>query len=243
MSAQRLRPGAVLQAVGITIGLVGLVGGFVLLAVQYRPYAVPTTSMQPTVQPGDVLLAHPVTGSQVGRGDVVIFKDPVWGDSDEVKRVVGVGGDTVACCDSKGRVTVNGVALAEPYLDSAAQPDTGFLVTTASAKFTAEVPAGRLFLMGDNRAVSLDSRSHLDVFAGTVPTSEVVARVEGRAWPLDRAGTIDRTSSFDAVPGPHATAHGPLAPLAYATIGGGALVLLTAAAGTVGGLVRKRRSS
>ena len=242
MSARRLRPGAVLQAVGLTLGLIGLVGGFVLLAVQYRPYSVPTTSMQPTVQPGDVLLAHPVKGSQVGRGDVVIFKDPVWSDSDEVKRVVGVGGDTVACCDSKGRVTVNGVALTEPYLAPGSNAASGSLLT-AGATFSAKVPAGRLFLMGDNRVVSLDSRSHLDVFAGTVPTSEVVARVEGRVWPLGRAGTVDRTDAFDAVPGPQATAHGPLGLLAWVTIGGGALVLLTAAAGTVGGLVRKRRSS
>jgi signal peptidase I len=169
----------------------------------------------------------------------VVFKDPVWSDSDEVKRVIGVGGDTVACCDSRGGVTVNGTALTEPYLA------TGVVggMLTAGTTFSAKVPAGRLFLMGDNRVVSLDSRSHLDVFAGTVPTSDIVGRVEGKVWPLGSAGTIDRTTAFDTVPGPRATAHGPLALLGYVTIGGGALVLLTAALGTVGGLVRKRRSS
>jgi signal peptidase I len=238
MSVRRLRLGGVLQAVGIAIGLLGLVGGFALLAVQYRPYSVPTNSMQPTVTPGDVLLAHPIKGSQVGRGDVVIFSDPVWGNSDEVKRVIGVGGDKVACCDSKGRVTVNGVPVTEHYLN----PGKGELLT-AAASFSATVPAGRLFLMGDNRAVSLDSRSHLDVLDGTVPVSGVVARVEGTVWPLGDAGTIDRTDAFDAVPGPDATAHGPLPALGWAVVGGAALVLLTAAAGTVGGLVRRLRRS
>jgi signal peptidase I len=236
MSARRLRPSGILQALGIAVGLLGLVGGFVLLAFQYRPYAVPTDSMLPTVQPGDVLLAHPVKGSQVGRGDVIVFKDPVWGDAPEVKRVIGVAGDTVACCDSQGRTTVNGKPLTEPYL--AADALTGKSVT-----FSSTVPAGRLFLMGDNRRVSQDSRVHLDAFGGTIPLSGVVARVEGRAWPLGRAGTVDRTTAFDGLAGSRATAHGPLAALTYAIIGGAALVLLTAAAGTVGGLVRRLRRS
>lgn len=238
MSARRLGTGAVLQGLGIAIGLVGLLGGFALLAFQYRPYEVPTDSMQPTVQPGTTVLAHPVNGSSVGRGDIVVFRDPVWGNTPMVKRVIGVGGDKVACCDSQGRTTVNGVPLVEPYLEPA-----GPMLSSGNRTFSSTVPAGRLFLMGDNRLVSLDSRIHLDSFGGTVPRSEVVARVEGIAFPLGRAGTIDRTSTFDALPGSRATAHGPLVPLVFAIIGGAALVLLTAAAGTVGGLVRKRRQA
>ncbi|MFC1420457.1 signal peptidase I [Streptacidiphilus cavernicola] len=234
MSVRRLRPGGLLQGLGIAIGLIAMLGGFAVLAIQYRPYSVPTDSMQPTVQPGDTLLAHPVKGSAVGRGDIVIFNDPVWGNTDEVKRVIGVGGDKVACCDSKGRTTVDGIPLTEPYLAP------GGMLTSATG-FSVTVPAGRLFLMGDNRAVSLDSRSHLDVLDGTVPDSAVVARVEGRVWPLGRAGTIARTSALDAVPGPDATAHGPLAALVCAVVGGAALVLLTAAVGTVGGRLRKLR--
>jgi signal peptidase I len=239
MAARRRRLGGVLQGIGLAVGLLGLVGGFALLAFQYRPYSVPTNSMAPTVQPGDVLLARLVKGAAVGRGDIIVFNDPLWGDSDEVKRVIGVGGDTVVCCDSKGRVSVNGTPLDEPYLNTA--PGKGLL--TGAGSFTAAVPAGRLFLMGDNRSVSIDSRSRLDVLSGTVPVSGVVARVEGRAWPLGRAGTIDRTTAFDALAGPRATAHGPLEALGYAIIGGAVLVLLTAAAGTVGGLVRKLRRS
>ncbi|MEZ0090723.1 signal peptidase I [Streptacidiphilus sp. EB129] len=229
--------GRVLQGVGIAVGLLGLIGGFVLLAVQYRPYSVPTASMVPTVQPGDTILAHPVKPQDIGRGDVVVFRDPLWGNVPEVKRVVGLGGDRVACCDATGRLTVNGVPVTEPYLA------TGLGSSLGSTKFSATVPAGRLFLLGDNRAVSLDSRTHLGVDDGTVAASGVVGRVEGTVWPLGSARTIQRTAAFDALPGQDATAHGPLALAVAATLGGGALVLLTAAAGTVGGLLTRRRGS
>jgi len=118
MAVRRLRVEGVLQGIGITVGLLGLIGGFVLLAVQYRPYSVPTDSMAPTVQPGDTVLAHPVKGSQIGRGDVIVFSDPLWGTSAMVKRVIGVGGDTIACCDSAGRTTVNGQPVTEPYVNA-----------------------------------------------------------------------------------------------------------------------------
>jgi signal peptidase I len=175
----------------------------------------------------------------VGRGDIIVFSDPQWGTSAMVKRVIGVGGDTVACCDSAGRTTVDGKPVTEPYLN--ASSPTALLL--GDRAFSAKVPAGRLFLMGDNRSVSLDSRSHLELTAGTIPDSEVKARVEGTVWPLTTARTIDRTTAFDAVPGTRATAHGPLEPLEWAIIGGAALVLLSAAAGTVVGRLRRHRSS
>ncbi|MEY9966392.1 signal peptidase I [Streptacidiphilus sp. MAP12-16] len=235
MAVRRLRAGGILQAIGIAVGLLGLVGGFVLLAVQYRPYSVPTDSMAPTVQPGDIVLAHPVKAADIGRGDIVVFRDPLWGNSPMVKRVVGIGGDTVACCASGGRITVNGRVLTEPYLNTSAIGGVG------PGKFSSTILAGRLFLMGDNRDVSLDSRAHLELSGGTIPASEVVARVEGTVWPLTTARTIDRTNAFDTLPGADATAHGPLAPTAWAVLGGAALVLFTAAAGTVGGLLRRLR--
>jgi signal peptidase I len=233
---RRWSPGTILQGLGITVGLVAMIGGFVLLAVQYRPYSVPTTSMAPTIAAGDTVLAHPVKPADIGRGDVVIFNDPLWEGSDIVKRVVAVGGDTVACCDSSGRITVNGHPVTEPYAASA-----GLTGPTSQMNFSAVVPKGRLFLLGDNRAVSQDSRFHLSIADGTVAASQVVARVEGIAWPLGDARTIPRTSAFDALPGADATAHGPLVAEVWAVLGGAALVLVTAALGTFGGLVRRLR--
>ncbi|QMU72326.1 signal peptidase I [Streptacidiphilus sp. P02-A3a] len=228
--------GAILQGVGITVGLIAMVAGFVLLAVQYRPYSVPTDSMAPTVAPGDTVLAHPVKPADIGRGDVVIFNDPLWEGSDLVKRVVAIGGDTVACCDSSGRITVNGHPITEPYLEkSGSGPQLG------QDRFSVRVPQGRLFLLGDNRAVSQDSRVHLTLDDGTVAANQVVARVEGVAWPLGDARTIARTSAFDALPGQDATAHLPLAAEVWSVLGGAALVLFTAALGTFGGLVRRLR--
>ena len=233
--ANRWSLGGALQGVGIAVGLVAMLGGFVLLAVQYRPYSVPTDSMQPTIPAGSTVLAHSVEPADIGRGDIVIFNDPLWEGSNLVKRVVAVGGDTVACCDSSGRITVDGHPVTEPYLARTGGP-------LPQAAFSEVVPAGRLFLLGDNRAVSQDSRVHLTIAGGTVAASEVKARVEGIAWPLGSAGTIGRTTAFDALPGRDASAHGPLAPEFWATVGGAALVLLTAALGTFGGLVRRLRS-
>jgi signal peptidase I len=235
---RRSRLGGILQGVFIALGLAGLVGGFLLIAVQYRPYAVPTDSMEPTVPAGTTVLAHSINGSQVGRGDIVVFRDPTWGDTPLVKRVVAVGGDTVACCDKQGRVTVDGTPLDEPYLDRDAANALG------TSTFSAKVPAGRLFLLGDNRAVSEDSRFHLTELDGSVPESDVMGRVEGTVWPLARlGGTIARTSAFDALPGRDAGTHGPLAPAEYAMAGGGALVLVTAALGSLLGRTRQRRGA
>ncbi|WP_236045864.1 signal peptidase I [Streptacidiphilus fuscans] len=233
--------GSVVQGLGIGIGLVAMIGGFLLIALQYRPYSVPTDSMEPTIAAGDTVLAHTVSGATpgaIGRGDIVVFNDPAWENSDLVKRVIAIGGDTVKCCDAKGRVTVNGVPVDEPYLDQPA----GQAIGQVPQQFTAKVPAGRLWLMGDNRAVSADSRVHLDQLGGTVPASDVVARVEGVAWPLGSMSGIDRTSAFDAVPGQDASAHGPLVAATWATFGGAALVLITAAAGSFAGMANRFRS-
>ncbi|MEZ0068611.1 signal peptidase I [Streptacidiphilus sp. MAP12-20] len=249
MAGRKPTAGGVLQALGIGIGLLAMVGGFVLLAVQYRPYTVPTGSMEPTVKSGETVLAEQVSGSAIGRGDIVVFKDADWGNSAMVKRVVGVGGDVVKCCDAQGRVTVNGVPLSESYLDTSPRsPGSGGSAGAAlgagpaTQQFSTTVPAGRLWLMGDSRAVSEDSRVHIDQLGGSVPASAVIGRVEGVAWPLGAARTIDRTSVFDALPGARATDHGPLGLATLATLGGAALVLITAAAGTVAGMAGRKRS-
>lgn len=228
------RVASVLQGAAVAVGFVMLAGGFALAAVEYRPYQVPSASMAPTIQVGDTVLARRTTGSAVGRGDVVVFSEPLWGNATMVKRVVAVGGDTVACCDADGRLVVNGVGVGEPYADTKSGPGPEFSIV---------VPPGRLFLLGDFRMNSLDSRSHLDVAGGTVAESDVVARVDGIAWPSARIAALPRTTAFDALAGRNASEPGLLVPAVATASGGGLLVLVAAGAGWVAaaaGRVRRR---
>ncbi|MEV7780461.1 signal peptidase I [Kitasatospora sp. NPDC088351] len=229
----RRRPAAVLQGAVIALGLVLLVGGFAVMALDYRPYNIPTASMTPTLKVGDTVLARKIDDGAVGRGDVVVFRDQVWGGELMVKRVVAVGGDTVAITGGDHRLTVNGKPVDEPYL--AAQ-------SAESGTFSVEVPPGRLFLLGDNRQGSLDSRAHLEVDGGTIPAGEVQARVESTVLPFGRAGMFARTSAFDVIGGPKAGEPGPLEPAAYATVVGAALIVVTSAVGGVAGLTRRLRN-
>ncbi|MFJ2707354.1 signal peptidase I [Streptomyces sp. NPDC087428] len=219
----RGRLGSMLSGLAVAVGCVLFLGGFAWAAVEYRPYTVPTESMTPTVNAGDRVLAQRVDGSEVRRGDVVVFTDPAWGEMPMVKRVVGIGGDKVACCEKDGRLTVNGIPVEEPYLQSA---------DPASANdFTAEVPKGQLFLLGDDRRVSLDSRVHLeDGGQGSVPRSAVTARVDAVAWPL--GSMIGRPQAFAALPGGVSSA-GPLELQLGAVIGGVVLILAGAVYGPV----------
>lgn len=196
----RGRLGARLSSVAVAVGCVLFLGGFAWGAVLYRPYTVPTGSMTPTVNAGDKVLAQRVDGGDVRRGDVVVFTDTQWGDMPMVKRVVGTGGDKIVCCGKDGRLTVNGVPIDEPYLQSSGR--------ASGEDFTAEVPKGQLFLLGDDRTVSLDSRVHLsDATHGSVPRGAVQARVDAVAWPL--GSMIDRPEAFAALPGGVSSA-GPL---------------------------------
>ncbi|MFJ9447263.1 signal peptidase I [Kitasatospora sp. NPDC101235] len=228
----RRRPAAVLQGVALALGLLLMVGGFALIAVDYRPYKIPTASMHPTLRAGDTVLARKVGGGDIGRGDVVVFRDQAWGGELMVKRVVAVGGDTVATTGAEHRLTVNGQPVEEPYL--ATQGRQG-------DSFSATVPQGRLFLLGDNRVGSLDSRTHLEVDGGTVPADAVEARVEATVLPFGRMGLLDRVTDFDGFAGPRASQPGPLGPFAYASVAGAALILVTSAVGGGAGLARRLR--
>jgi signal peptidase I len=104
---------------------------------------------------------------------------------DLVKRVIGVGGDRVACCDGEGRVTINRTPLNESYLyDGDAPSDVPFDVT---------VPAGSLWVMGDHRGFSEDSRAHIDdEQGGMVPVDNVIGRAFLLVWPLERTERLQR---------------------------------------------------
>lgn len=214
--------GNLLSGLAVAVGCVLFLGGFAWGAVEYKPYTVPTQSMNPTVKAGDRVLAQRIDGGDVKRGDVVIFKDKVWGNVPMVKRVVGIGGDTVKCCDAGGKLTVNGQPIDEPYLHGTAPSTT---------KFSATVPKDQLFLLGDERDVSLDSRVHLeDAANGSVPRSAVSARVDAVAWPLD--GMLKRPTGFKALPG-GISQPGPLTLVVGAILAGVVLIVLGAAYGPV----------
>jgi signal peptidase I len=222
----RGRLGHKLSGVAVAIGCVLFLGGFAWVALLYQPYTVPTDSMDPTVKGGDRVLAERIDGDDVRRGDVVVFQDSVWGAVPIVKRVVGTGGDEVACCDKQGRLTVNGKALDEPYLKSEG-PDS-------QPPFKAtKVPKGRLFLLGDHRDESLDSRVHLqDGDHGAVPRSAVNARVDAIAWPISGLGMLPQPVGFGALPG-GTSVPGPLVPLVISVFLGAALILGGAAYGPI----------
>ncbi|MER6075194.1 signal peptidase I [Streptomyces sp. NPDC001817] len=157
------------------LGLVLAVGGFAWLRDAYGVSTVGGSSMRPTYGQGDRVVWERAGGKEVRRGDVVLFTPPEsYGfDGPLMKRVVGVGGDRVRCCTlvgSRERVTVNGQPVEEPYVyggdaDGAHQP------------YDVKVPEGRLFLLGDYRANSNDSRFHLGEQGGTVSENAVLGRV------------------------------------------------------------------
>ncbi|MET9954192.1 signal peptidase I [Streptomyces sp. NPDC006339] len=225
------RLGSVLSGLVVAVGCVLFLGGFVVGAVLYQPFSVPTDSMTPTLDVGSKVLAQRVDGAEVKRGDIVVFEDPLWGDVTMVKRVVAVGGDTVACCDADGRLTLDGKPVEEPYLP-AGKPASG-------QKFSVTVPDGKLFLLGDERHTSMDSRAHLqEAGQGTVPRSAVVARVDAVAWPAK--GVLERPAPFAALPG--GVSHpGPIGPLFYAIAAGCVLILAGAAYGPLARALGRKR--
>ena len=113
-----------------------------------------------------------------------------------IKRVIGVGGDTVECCDEQGRIKVNGQPIDESYVKSGTDP--------SAIKFNVEVPEGSYWVMGDNRSNSLDSRYNTESPGGPfVPKDNVVGTVFVINWPLDRFSRVKAaTDVFADVPNP-----------------------------------------
>ncbi|MFD7971665.1 signal peptidase I [Streptomyces clavifer] len=208
--------------------VVALLIALVLKTFLVQAFVIPSGSMEQTIRIGDRVLVDKLTpwfGSEPQRGDVVVFKDPGgWlqqenvdtedppvgikqakelltfigllpsdDEQDLIKRVVAVGGDTVKCCGSDGKVTVNGVPLEEPYLHPGNEP--------SALQFEVKVPQGRIFVMGDHRSNSADSRFHLDEPGkGTVSEDEVVGRAVVIAWPLGHWRRLEEPGAFASVP-------------------------------------------
>ncbi|MFV8189402.1 signal peptidase I [Streptomyces sp. AF1B] len=169
------------RKLGIWAGVLGSLG--VVLAVVaavalwtgFHGSTVSSSSMAPTYKRGQQLMYERVKGTEVRRGDVVLYSAPDrYGfDAPVMQRVIGVGGDHIVCCTGQGqneRLTVNGKPLAEPYVADGIADGVG-------ARYDVKVPRGRLFMLGDHRTDSADSRFFASDHDGTVPVSAVRGRV------------------------------------------------------------------
>ncbi|MBS2962823.1 signal peptidase I [Actinocrinis puniceicyclus] len=220
---RRLKPIRLWREIPILLGIALLLAlGIKTFMVQ--AFFIPSQSMQNTILPGDRVLVNkfsPWFGAQPQRGQIVVFHDPGgWLDGtatptsgnavvrgvkdvftfvgllpagnehDLIKRVIGVPGDRVVCCDAQGRITVNSVPLEETgYLFPRAQPST--------IRFDVTVKPGRIWVMGDNRGDSADSRYHMTGGSdGTVPISDVVGHAFVLIWPPSRAGGLGVPATF-----------------------------------------------
>jgi signal peptidase I len=187
-----------------------------------QAFYIPSGSMQNTLAIGDRVLVDKLSFEfgNIHRGDIVVFSgDGTWDpgvtpastnffsrfgqsvasmfgfakdQNDFIKRVIGLPGDKVACCDAQGRVTVNGVALNEKsYLYPGNPP--------SQSRFSVTVPAGSLWVMGDHRDVSYDSRGHEYGFpgGGAIPESAVVGRAFIKIWPVSQFGLLSVPATFN----------------------------------------------
>lgn len=146
-----------------------------------EPYKVPSGSMQPTIEPGDWIVANKLADdlTDFGHGDLVVFLPPpsVEDEVDAlVKRIIGLPGDEIAFAD--GVVTRNGDPLEEPYLAAGT-------VSTPRGTESVVVPDGAFFVLGDNRSSSIDSRVY-----GPVAGENIIGRASLRFWPLPDAGGL-----------------------------------------------------
>ena len=201
--------------------IVALAVSIVIKTFLVQFFFIPSGSMENTLQINDRVAVNkvPFIGKSIKRGDVVVFRDPDnWlpepyvGDQNKfiakikdafvavgvlpnptkqylVKRVIGVAGDKVECCSKDKKLMINGVEIEEPYIFAGnAASDTNFNVT---------VPAGKIWVMGDHRGASADSRFHQDdINNGMVPNSKITGKVVGIVWPIKNLGIVDSYSSL-----------------------------------------------
>ena len=201
--------------------VIALVLALVIKAFAIQAFYIPSGSMQNTLEINDRVLVNKVVYHlrPIHRGDIIVFDGTGSWDFDTppassnifskaidefeglvgisqdpniyIKRVIGLPGDHVVCCNTKGQITVNGVPLTESsYLYPGNAPST--------QKFNITVPAGRLWVMGDHRSVSYDSRGHMgDPGGGTIPESGVIGRAFVIIWPPSRWGFLNIPATFE----------------------------------------------
>ncbi|MCT9111440.1 signal peptidase I [Streptomyces mirabilis] len=163
-----------------------------------QPFEIPSSSMERGLRIGDRVLVNKLAyrfGAEPRRGDVVVFDGTEYfGNADYVKRVVGVGGDHVVCCDKEGRLEVNGRSVDEStFLYPGDSP--------SDVSFDVVVPTGSLFLLGDHRSDSSDSRDHLgSPGGGMIPVGDVIGRADWIAWPAGHWTRLQRAAAYARVP-------------------------------------------
>jgi|SRR4051794_2472114 signal peptidase I len=215
------KKGSLLRELPVLL-LIAFVLALVVKTFFVQAFFIPSGSMEQTLHgcagcTGDRVLVNkvPYWFGEPEPGDVVVFKGPdtwtpeisvaepenwvtgalLWlgravgvappGEDDFVKRVIAVGGQTVQCCDPEGRVMVDGEPLEEPYIF-----ENTPIESRAFGPVT--VPEGRLWVMGDHRSASADSRSHVgDQYGGTIGVDDVIGKAALIVWPISRFGLID----------------------------------------------------
>jgi signal peptidase I len=218
------RKGSLLREIPIIIGS-ALIVSIIVKTFFLHFFFIPTGSMENTLQVGDRIAVNKFGAlfSEIKRGEIVVFADPDnWlGQAPDdqnsgligqgknllitigvvpdpakqylIKRVIGVGGDTVICCDDQDKLQVNGKSVNEPYVyenDKASE-----------SNFNVTVPEGFIWVMGDHRAASSDSRFHTnDVNSGMVPLSKVVGRATFIVWPVSNLDFLEKGSDLGKLP-------------------------------------------
>jgi signal peptidase I len=197
-----------------TVVAIAVVLSFLIKTFLFRAFYIPSESMVNTLDINDrifinLLVPEPFA---LSRGDVVVFKDnqgwlpatqkepagpfkwvqdslvfvgllPDGNEQHLVKRVIGLPGDHVTCCDAQGRVSVNGKSLDEVYINPAEK--------AAPEAFDVVVPAGKIWVMGDNRNHSSDSRRHQETNGGFINLPDVEGKATVIAWPVNRWQVLD----------------------------------------------------
>ena len=186
------KKGSLLREVPIII-VSALVVSVIIKTFFLHFFFIPSGSMENTLQVGDRIAVNKLANfvSDIRRGEVVVFRDPAqWlgqpapdSGSTVVRALkaglesVGILPDPAVCCDVKGHLTVNGVSVTEPYIFAGNAP--------SDSKFSVTVPKGFIWVMGDHRGASADSRFHTDdIHKGMVPLKDVVGRAEFVVWPF-----------------------------------------------------------
>jgi signal peptidase I len=209
-----------------TVVVIAVVLSFLIKTFLFRAFYIPSESMVNTLDVNDRIFVNLLVPEPFAleRGDVVVFKDTkgwlvptpekadgpfTWvqdgltfvgllPDNSEqhlVKRVIGLPGDHVVCCDVGGKLTINGDAIDENYVNPAEVPDI--------RNFDVVVPAGKIWVMGDNRNHSADSRAHQDTNGGFIDMPDIEGKAAVIAWPLNRiTGLGNYPDVFRSVPAP-----------------------------------------